>query len=210
MSERIKKNVETTERKLDIFRKNDMKDTGEYAFHTSLNKLQLALAEALENQETYEYFLENAKVLDIGCRGGFLFDIMKERGYRDFYGVDISEEAIKVLKQKGYMGEVLDIQEEYLNKKFDLIMLRHTLEHTEKPEQVVKNCFKMLDVGGIIYVEVPKRTKSNDKDDSHFSWFKTIIDLIGVFDNKWSVIYHQDDFPIVGIFMKVMEDESTD
>ena len=46
--------------------------------------------------------------------------------------------------------------------KFDLILLRHVLEHCPYPKKYIKNLSKMVSKTGIIYVEVPNHClKSN-------------------------------------------------
>jgi SAM-dependent methyltransferase len=44
---------------------------------------------------------------------------------------------------------------EYRNKKYDLIILRHVLEHTHHPVELVKFLSNLLTTEGIIYIEVP-------------------------------------------------------
>ncbi len=42
-----------------------------------------------------------------------------------------------------------------LNQKYDLIFLRHVLEHTHHPIELLNNLAKRLNPNGILYVEVP-------------------------------------------------------
>lgn len=41
------------------------------------------------------------------------------------------------------------------NKKFDLIILRHVLEHTPNPKNVIYKLHKLLNKGGKILIESP-------------------------------------------------------
>lgn len=198
MNTRIKNNIEETKRKLEIFKKNNWQDTSQDRFKKIIHK-------------TKDFINNNTKILDVGCRGGFFFDELRK--YTDngiLYGTDISKDAIKILKSKDYKGKVSDIQEQKLNKKFDLIYLAHVLEHCDQPLNVLKNVYEMLNKNGYLYIEVPKRKKDDDKDSSHFYQFENfnklndllIFDLFINKNNRFECIYAQDDFPIIGIYKK--------
>lgn len=196
--DRIQKNIEVTDSKLLKFMENDGKDPGQDKFYIVFEYIEPYLA----------YFnlirKNNPAILDIGCRGGFFFDILKEKGYTNLYGIDISEKSIDILIEKGYRGEVLDIQKCTLDKEFDVIFLIHTLEHTSSPKDVISNIYSMLDKNGLLYIEVPRREEEQrDNDSSHFIRFKSFNDLDENFNKgKWVNIKNNDDKPIRAIYEK--------
>ncbi len=94
-------------------------------------------------------------VLDLGCGAGYYAGILKEKG-ADVFGVDISQEMIIMLKNKGIQGIKGDIQKIYLGKKFDKVLCAGALEFVEHPEMVVKNAAAHLRKNGLFVLLYPK------------------------------------------------------
>jgi SAM-dependent methyltransferase len=109
-----------------------------------------------------EKFLENIpcsrlKLLDIGCgKGDFL-----EKHRKDFAsvtGVDFDSEAIKMAKAKGlevYCMEIDKFLDSFTQSRFDIITIRHVLEHVEEPSKLIESVRKVLSPGGLVVVSVP-------------------------------------------------------
>jgi len=109
-----------------------------------------------------ENFLESIscsslKLLDIGCgKGDFL-----EKHRKDFAtvtGVDFDSEAIKMAKAKGlevYCMEIEKFLDGFTQSKFDIITIRHVLEHVEEPSKLIESVRKVLSPGGLVVVSVP-------------------------------------------------------
>jgi SAM-dependent methyltransferase len=77
------------------------------------------------------------KKLDIGCGTGFhiksLMENCKEWG-ENYWGVDLSEEAIGVARERGLNAQVMDISDFKSSFGFELFLLLDTLEHIEDHE----------------------------------------------------------------------------
>lgn len=189
-NDRIKLNKKQTKEKFRRFKFiYNMKDPGEQKFQKVIHRV-------LSFIPTFD-----VSILDIGCRGGLFFDALKEWGFHNFYGTEILQEWVDMALQKGYNACISDIQEEHLDKKFDVIFMAHVLEHTSDPYRAIQNVSIMLQKGGIFYVEVPRREEGKDNDFSHFYQFNCFDKLNECFDpDIWKLLWKQDDYPIIGMY----------
>lgn len=146
---------------------------------------------------------KNASVLDIGGREGFLCDALKEKGFRNFYIVDISKEAIQFAKQRGYNGQVMNIENiGNLKMNFDIVIASHVIEHCKLPKEVINGVYNLLNKNGILFVEVPRQKKEPVPTKfGHWYLFSDKKELLELFDDKWEVLF-QHEAPIRGIFRK--------
>ena len=98
------------------------------------------------------------KILDIGCGNGWMLDVLKE-AYGDevqTFGTEINEEVVKDGNTKGHCIRYgLDPFALFEDEQFDVINITHVIEHLEKPFELIKNCFKLLEPGGILIIETP-------------------------------------------------------
>ncbi len=104
---------------------------------------------------------KNAKILDIGCGFGQMLKWLRNEGYPNIYGVDISKEAVEYCSSAGLNVEEIFNLEEYSNKHpvpFDFIIMSHVLEHIEKQRiietlSIVKK--RLLSKNGKLIIMVP-------------------------------------------------------
>ncbi|GJL49234.1 class I SAM-dependent methyltransferase [Candidatus Nitrospira salsa] len=101
-----------------------------------------------------------AKILDVGCGfGGFLF-FLRQEGYENVHGVEISHEQVNAANSLGipnvFAGDLI----EYLHARpaaFDCITALDVLEHFRKDETLplLDAIFQALKPSGRIVVQVP-------------------------------------------------------
>lgn len=119
---------------LDYLRKNDEKKL------SSLMKLNLNI---------------DLKILDVGCGSGNLLYYMKNLGFRNLEGIDPFID--KSFKYKNNLeirkAEIQNLVDE--NKKYDVIMLHHVLEHVEDPVKTFKILNEILKEDGILIIRIP-------------------------------------------------------
>jgi SAM-dependent methyltransferase len=99
----------------------------------------------------------NQAIVDIGCSFGVTLMSLQRVGFDNLYAIDPDRAAIKYLSNRGIPGRTglaTDLFPEFENK-FDLIILRHVLEHLESPLSGLDNVRKWLKPRGRIYVELP-------------------------------------------------------
>jgi len=111
---------------------------------------------------------KNKKILELGCgKGEFLLECHKEN--LDVVGVDINPNYIEISKEKikksGFEPHIILTKGEKLpfkDNSFDFINCVEVLEHTNDPEQVLKECFRMLKNNGQIYITIHNRLGFKD------------------------------------------------
>ena len=92
-------------------------------------------------------------LLDIGCgRGGVLYYLDK------LYGV--IGDGVNPYKEESYIDDSINVIGEYVtdlddNKKYDIIIMSHSLEHIPNLYETLKKIKSILKDNGICYIEVP-------------------------------------------------------
>lgn len=112
---------------------------------------------------------DNARILDVGCGDGFHLDLLRKFGKKTWSleGVEIDKRAVEAGKRKGlniHHGEAgkIDLQKE----SYDLVLLIMTIEHVDKPADVLNAVKELLKKGGKVII-VTDNTSSID-----FSFFR--------------------------------------
>jgi len=98
-------------------------------------------------------------ILDIGCGNGLYLFTLKELGYHNVTGTDLSKANVDICKENGVKCELID-GIDYLadkNDTFGVILFNHVIEHLTKDECMnmilaMKNALKE---NGIIIVTTP-------------------------------------------------------
>jgi 2-polyprenyl-6-hydroxyphenyl methylase/3-demethylubiquinone-9 3-methyltransferase len=98
---------------------------------------------------------EDAKILDVGCGGGFLSNELALHGYQ-VTGIDLSVESLKVArthdKTKTVKYEVADaFHLPSPNENFDALIAMDFLEHIANPDVAIKEFSRVLKPGGLFF-----------------------------------------------------------
>jgi SAM-dependent methyltransferase len=103
-------------------------------------------------------------VLDIGSgEGRNLEDLSKLFPDAEYYAIEPSQESQKILKQNGYHVLSDDVDANWnvaYSGKFDLIIMRHVLEHFLDPAAVLEKVKDVLKDDGMLYLAVPDSLKA--------------------------------------------------
>lgn len=98
-------------------------------------------------------------ILDLGCGSGKYLKILKSLGYENFFGVDISEEQIKIAKEFNLNVQCQDALEFLKNstQKYDIILLVDVLEHLDLKSslEIINLIYKSLNSNGKLLIQVP-------------------------------------------------------
>lgn len=134
------------------------------------NKRGLEIAEYIENH--YKR-ITTQRVLDIGTgAGGVLEGIKKECPGVQETGIDLGEDHINQGRARGLNLLQLNSQELCRRgEKFDVIVLSHVFEHMLDLEDELSCIGKMLDEGGVLYIEVPGLLSVSEREKDFFEYF---------------------------------------
>ncbi len=102
-------------------------------------------------------YLKGNTLLEIGPGEGFILELFEKNGY-DVFGIEASKENLNVIKTKLRHGKIQigfaeDISK--IDKKFNVIILSHVLEHLVDCRKVLQKVKKLLADDGIFFIEVP-------------------------------------------------------
>ena len=108
-------------------------------------------------EEKFSTLNRSLRILDICCGDGSGLNKLREMGFTDVTGVEISDEKISlatgihsvVLKRDICCGPF------DLGEKYDIIYSSHSLEHVLNPEYTITNIMKFLKDDGIAFIILP-------------------------------------------------------
>lgn len=114
-------------------------------------------------KEVYDFILsriskgKSLKILDIGCGDGSLLKEVINKGH-DLYGVDISEEQLKIAEKNGIKTQKLNVDSDLLpfsDEFFDTVICSEVIEHVLLPENILKEVRRTLKNGGQFILTTP-------------------------------------------------------
>ena len=105
-------------------------------------------------------------LLDVGCGYGFFLLEAQKNGWHVF-GTELSHIAVNYAREKQNLPDVFfsDLSDiEFSVDKFDAINLTNVLEHVPSPTQILENCYRRMEIGGILLIRVPNMDFHNLKE----------------------------------------------
>ncbi len=100
---------------------------------------------------------KNEEILDAGCGSGLYSKIIKDlKGIP--YGIDLSKKMIENLKKNNIKGEVANLENFNLNKKFDKVLCVGAFEFLQNQENAVKSIKKHLKKNCEFILLYPRRS----------------------------------------------------
>jgi 2-polyprenyl-3-methyl-5-hydroxy-6-metoxy-1,4-benzoquinol methylase len=90
-------------------------------------------------------------ILDIGCSNGFFLELAKEKGL-EIYGTEFGKKQINYLKRNVTKHAYASEKELIGKTKFDIITAFDVIEHLPNPEELIKNCSRLLKDNGILVI----------------------------------------------------------
>jgi SAM-dependent methyltransferase len=147
------------------------------------------------------------KILEIGCSGGPLLNLLLSRGYSQSTGIDISKEAIALCKARGFKNVFLmdGANPHFANEQFDVIIASDVLEHIQNDKRAVLGWQRNLKKGGFLICFVPALNilwSKHDEDNKHYRRY-TKKDLEYLFkENGYNII--RSSYWNVALFLPIL------
>jgi SAM-dependent methyltransferase len=106
----------------------------------------------------------NQSIVDVGCSFGIALMTLKKKGFENVYAIDPDRAAIRYLKHRGISGKVGLASDAFpeFNQQFDIVILRHVLEHLYSPIDAINNVAKWLKPNGKLYIELPDLSRYSE------------------------------------------------
>lgn len=122
-----------------------------------------------DQRDTY-YYSQNGKIscqdiaeqiraipyeslLDVGCGTGFLIDLLTRQKAARYFGLDLSDEMIRVAQEKAIPGASFTVGSAdrlpYPDESFDIVTCSQSFHHYPYPEQAMLEAKRVLKPGGL-------------------------------------------------------------
>jgi len=117
----------------------------------------------------YQYYRKNylihlpadrdAKIVDLGCGMGHFLHFLVKEGYKNYIGIDVSEENIEFCKKNNFNVAIRDIFDflKETTEPYDAIIMNDVIEHLEKSEIILllQLIFNALNHEGRLIIKAP-------------------------------------------------------
>jgi 2-polyprenyl-3-methyl-5-hydroxy-6-metoxy-1,4-benzoquinol methylase len=146
---------------------------------------------------------KGARLLEVGCGMGYLSEVASKSFH--YFGTDIS--VIPLLAAKGRVSGTDFIQSNammlsFRQEAFEFIVAFDILEHTDKPESVIAEAYRVLRKGGSLIVTVPNTRSLGNRIKGGASGMvpsmhmdPTHVSLLS--PEKWKELFRKSGFQIV-------------
>lgn len=100
---------------------------------------------------------KDAPVVDVGTSAGTNLRMLKERGFRNYRGLDPSEDAVRFCRERGLgtvdLGSVTGLP--YADNSLNLVLATDVIEHVDDDARAVRELDRVLAPGGWLLLTVP-------------------------------------------------------
>lgn len=98
---------------------------------------------------------QQIELLDIGCGSGWSTDYFRSKGFT-VEAVEASQLRCEFAREKyGLTVHNCYVEDLDITKKYDVVTLRHIVEHLEQPAKILNSVVKLLSDDGLLMVVVP-------------------------------------------------------
>lgn len=104
---------------------------------------------------TKSRFAKAGRVLDVGCGAGDFLRLAGMMGW-EAHGCDPDSTVVELCQSRGLNVRVGGIESFVDNdRKYDAITLNQVIEHVIDPQSILKNCYDLLEPGGMLWLGFP-------------------------------------------------------
>jgi len=124
----------------------------------------------------------NYKILEVGCNVGLNLSILKKMGFKNLYGIEINEKAIKIAKQRNPEIKFFhsSIEKFETDQKFDLVFTAGVLIHInpESLSNIIQKIYSLTDKFIFGYENFSENlTKLDYREHSNILWKQNFPEL---------------------------------
>ncbi|PIP15084.1 hypothetical protein COW98_01770 [Candidatus Roizmanbacteria bacterium CG22_combo_CG10-13_8_21_14_all_35_9] len=118
-------------------------------------------------------------IADIACGDGIGLRQFKKLGFKNIIGVDFNQKKISIAKKVGYKVVKADMHKLifFKDNTFDIIYSSHTLEHAFRPAKVIKEFYRIMKIGGMLYVILPYPDTNFLNEEAHGSKYELGLNI---------------------------------
>jgi SAM-dependent methyltransferase len=131
-----------------------------------------------------KHYRKSGRLLDVGTGFGFFLAEMANRGW-DVVGVEISKKGMDyakdVLGLTVYHGPLRKVS--FPDNSFDAVTGFYVIEHLPHPMAFLKECYRILNPGGLLLLRYPHTTPVKD-----------LLKLFGIKNHLYDLPAHLSDF----------------
>lgn len=107
-------------------------------------------------------------ILDVGCGTGTLLRYLKEHGYKNLEGLEISKRAVEVLGKNGITMHHTKLPNlPPLDRQYDVVIASQVLEHIIRRKKFLRGLQKILKPTGSLIIFVPNNCLGPIDEPSH-------------------------------------------
>lgn len=106
------------------------------------------------------------QLLDIGCALGDFLEVSRDKLWRNSYGTEISDYAIKQCHKKGLKVYKLNLQKKqriFPKNSLDVVTMQDVVEHLKNPKQELREVYNLLKPGGLLFITTPNLNSLSQK-----------------------------------------------
>lgn len=114
-----------------------------------------------------------SRVLDVGCAMGGYLDYLNQQGFKNLFGIDLTEKYVNYANKQGKYTVKLGNAESipFNEDNFDCLVIDQVMEHLVEPIKAFKEAKRVLKNGGFFCIAVPDASRYDEKYFFDFYWF---------------------------------------
>ena len=129
--------------------------------HGRKNEMDLQCKYYKKNYLRYLPSFKEARILELGSGMGHFYNFLLKNGYKNYEGVDLSDENIAYIKENinpevnVHKVDMIKFLEESEADTFDVVVFNDVIEHLTKPEifAVMDGVMRVLKQGGVFLIK---------------------------------------------------------
>lgn len=134
---------------------SEKEDYDSYYSEANLSTPDFLVARLIEIIGEFRKYRKEGRLLDIGFGAGTLLEVAQNEGWQVF-GLEVSKPAVEQARSKGFEVFHGSLSEaNYPQNHFDVITASEILEHLESPIEELREIFRILRPGGLLWATTP-------------------------------------------------------